>query len=46
MKEALTPCEAAFKAWLEDRGGAVSHKEHNHLWQAFRAGWYAKQGSK
>lgn len=46
MKEALTPCEQAFKEWLQESGGSPTPQQQASLWTAFRAGWYARQGAR
>jgi hypothetical protein len=46
QKVALTTCERAFKEWLDESFGAVSPAANATYWQAFRAGWYARQGGK
>lgn len=44
-KDALTPCELAFKEWLEESGGQPTQQQQVWMWTAFRAGWYARQGN-
>ena len=46
QKADLTPCERAFKEWLEGNFGAVSPATNATYWQAFRAGWYAARRLK